>query len=129
MNHRSYLLFTLVISVAAVLVLAWAVRAGNPVVAVLVLVIAAAVLYYGRRRVVEVIEDERDLRINERAAKRALDLFGLLGILVAVFLYAVSTPESDFTREGLTLGLAVSLLILLYAGFQAHYSRVPGMPR
>lgn len=129
MNTRSYWLCTLVVGIIAVAVLGWAIRSGEPAVAVVTLVLATGALYLCRTRVHEVLEDERSRRIDERAAKRALEAFTFTGIICAVFLYALSTPETDLTGEGLTLGLAVTALLLLYAGFQTYYSRLPGAPR
>lgn len=85
-------------------------------------------LYVGRRRIDEVVEDERNIRINEKAAMKALELFVSVGVIAGTVLYSVSTTESDFTQAGLTLGIAVTGLLLLYASFQTYYARIRSTP-
>lgn len=128
MDKRTYWICTLIVVIVVVSVIYWAVQAGNPIVAVIVLLWAMGTLYLCRTRVHEVIEDERNIRINERAAMRAIEVFVIIGVLAGVVLYAISNQESDYTQAGLVLGISVTALLLLYATFQTYYSRLPGEP-
>ena len=40
-----------------------------------------------------------------------------------------ANQEADFTQAGLTLGIAVTGLLLIYAIFQTLYGRLPGESR
>ena len=111
--------------IVAVLVF-WAVRTSNPWLAVIPLLWAFGTLYFCRNRVSEVIEDERNVRINEKAAMKALEVFVLGSVITGVVLYSLSNQESDFTQAGLTLGIAATALLLLYAIFQTRFGRLPG---
>jgi uncharacterized membrane protein len=128
MKVREFWICSLLVIIVVAISLTWAVRVGNPYLAVIILILAAGTLYLCRKRVHEVIEDERDTRINERAAMKALEVFVPGGIIAGVVLYTVSTPAADFTQAGLTLGIAVTGLPLLYAVFQTRYARIRGNP-
>jgi len=129
MDTRTYWICTLVVTVIVALLEFWAVRDGNPYLAVVTLLWAVGTLHICRKRVHEVIEDERNLRINEKAAMKALEVFVIGGVIGGVVLYTISNHESDFTQAGLTLGIAVTGLLLLYAIFQTLYARLPGESR
>src|SRR5512136_739159 len=126
MEVRGYWICSLLVIIAVAISLTLAVRIGNPYLAVIILVLVAGILYLCRKRIHEVIEDERDIRINERAAMKALEVFVLGGIIAGVVLYTISTPAADFTQAGLTLGVAVTGLLLLYALFQTRFARIRG---
>lgn len=128
MNVRTYWICSLIVTIIVAGLVYWAVKIGNPYLAVITLVWAVWTLYICRKRVHEVIEDERNVRINEKAAMKALEVFVIGGVIIAVVLYAISNQESDFTQAGLTLGIAVTGLLLLYATFQTFHGRIREMP-
>jgi len=126
MDTRTYWICSLVITIIVAVLVYWAVRIGNPYLAVITLLWALGILSICRKRVHEVIEDERNIRINEKAAMKALEVFVIGGVITGVVLYTISNEESDFTQAGLTLGIAVTGLLFLYALFQTLYARLPG---
>lgn len=128
MEVRTYRICSFLVILIVAVSLYWAVRIANPYLAVIILLWATGTLYFCRRRVHAVIEDERNIRINERAALTALEVFVFGGIIAGVVLYAISNAESDFTEAGLTLGIAVTGLLLLYAIFQTNYTRIRENP-
>ncbi len=126
MQTRTYWICSLIVMVIVAVLVFWAVRAGNPWLAVITLLWAVGTLSICRNRVNEVIEDERNVRINEKAAMKALEVFVIGSVISGVVLYSLSNQEADFTQAGLTLGIAVTVLLLIYAIFQTHYGRLPG---
>ncbi|MDD1667372.1 MAG: DUF2178 domain-containing protein [Methanomicrobiales archaeon] len=66
MEVRAYRICSFLVILIVAVSLSWAVRIANPYLAVIILVWATGTLYYCRRRVHVVIEDERNIRINER---------------------------------------------------------------
>ncbi len=126
MHTRTYWICSLIVMIIVAVLVFWAVRAGNPWLAVITLLWSFGTLYFCRNRVSEVIEDERNVRINEKAAMKALEVFVIGSIITGVVLYSLSNQESDYTQAGLTLGISVTVLLLLYAIFQTRYGRLPG---
>jgi Predicted membrane protein len=87
MDKYLYWIWTLIVAIVVVILESWAVQTGNPYLAVITLLWAVGALYFLRTLVHEIIEDERDIRINERSAMRALE----------VFVIGVSSPVSSST--------------------------------
>jgi len=128
MKTRTYWICSLVVMIVVAVLESWAVSTSNPGLAVITLLWAVGTLYVCRKRVDEIIEDERNVRINEKAAMKALEVFVTGGVIIAVVLITMSNQESDFTQAGLSLGIAITGLLLLYAMFQTIYGRVRENP-
>jgi len=128
MDTRTYWICSTIITFIVAGLVYWAVKVGNPYIAVITLLWAVGTLYLCRKRVHEVIEDERNVRINEKAAMKTLEVFVIGGVIAGTVLYAMSNQESDFTQAGLTLGIAVTGLLILYAIFQTFFGRVRENP-
>ena len=129
MKTRTYLILSLIVILVVAVMVSWAVGTGNPYLAIITLLWAMGTLYVARKRIEEVVEDERNIRINEKAAMRAVEFFVAGGVIAGTVLYSVSTTESDFTQAGLTLGIAVTGLLLLYGSFQTYYARIREHPQ
>ncbi|MDD1656131.1 MAG: DUF2178 domain-containing protein [Methanomicrobiales archaeon] len=128
MDTRTYWICSLIVTIIVAGLVSWAVKIGNPYLAVITLLWAVGTLHLCRKRVHDVIEDERTVRINEKAAMKALEVFVIGGVIAGVVLYTLRNQESDFTQAGLTLGIAITGLLLLYAVFQTTYARVRENP-
>jgi uncharacterized membrane protein len=111
-------------------------------------VIGVVVLYFARRRVTDLVEDERSAKITEKAALRTLQVFWVLfavfaiGTVTALFRiprfpagFRPPRPEELSANPGdipsprligyLSLGL-LCLMIFLYVGFRLYYARKYG---
>jgi uncharacterized membrane protein len=102
MDTRTYWICSLIVTLIVAGLESWAVQIGNPYLAVITLLWAVGTLYLCRKRVHEVIEDERNVRINKKAAMKALEVFVIGGVIAGVVLYAI---------------------------FQTLYARLPGVSR
>jgi len=76
------------------------------------------ILHLLRRKVDEVIEDERTYRISEKASRRVLEIFGTGSALAGITLIALDKHQ----EAGYALAFSACVLILLYMVFYAYYS-------
>ncbi len=119
MDRRQFEIFRAVICVAIGAVVVYAVSIGNILLPVIVVVSGFILLSLGKKRVTEVIEDERIYRISERASKSTLQSFG-----VGIALTGLSLLLLDkHTEAGYALTFSACALGLLYLIFYKHYSR------
>jgi uncharacterized membrane protein len=111
-------------------------------------IIGVVIIYLARRRVTDLVEDERSVKITEKAALRTLQVFWVLFAVFAIgtvkALFRIPTFPSGFRppRPGellanpgdipsprligyLSLGL-LCLMIFLYVGFRLYYARKYG---
>jgi uncharacterized membrane protein len=104
-------------------------------------IVAVAIIYIARRKVTDLIEDERSAKITEQAAMRTLQVFWVifcafsLGAVMQI-LHVPTFPRQPPTGPPPTilpmrsfgyvqLGL-LCLMIFLYVGFRIYYARKYG---
>jgi len=100
-------------------VVGYSASTGNVWLPAIAVIVAVILLSFGKRRVEEVIEDERIHRISERASRRTLQIFGITSALFGITLITLRELE----EAGYTLAFSASILVTLYLIFYAYYSR------
>lgn len=102
----------------------WSVAIGNAIIPIPVVIVGLLLLYLLRKRVKEVIEDERMHKINEKASKVALQVFGIAIALTGAILIALSQGGlSDFRQAGFTLAYSVCFLLMIHLALYSYYAR------
>lgn len=95
----------------------YAVRTGQYYLAPFSITVGLILLNLARRRVDEVLVDERIEDISEKSSRRALEVFGISSALFALILIVAGK------EEGYILGFAVCALLILYLTLYALYSK------
>ncbi len=119
MNRKQFTIYRVLICAVTGALLGYAVSLGNTLLTVIAIVIGIILLNLGRRRVTEVIEDERIYRISEKASRKTLEIFGVSIALIGVSLIALN----KYVEAGCALAFSVCALTLLYLTFYSYYSR------
>jgi uncharacterized membrane protein len=96
---------------------------GNFVTPLLSLAVIALMLSYLRGQVKEVIEDERDIRINGKAARWAIQVYGFIMLATAIVLYASRAYNPMFVNISSILAYSVCLLLILVGIFNSYLKR------
>ena len=118
-SYRRYLALATTILAAIV---AWSVIAQNMMVAVAGVSASMILLYLLRKRVKEVMIDERVHRISQMASRTTLQIFGWVSAASAFILIAFGrTISTGFEQAGYTLAYATCALLLLYSVFYKYY--------
>jgi uncharacterized membrane protein len=118
-SYRRYLALATTILAATV---AWSVMAQNMMVAVAGVSASMISLYLLRKRVKEVMIDERVHRISQMASRTTLQIFGWVSAASAFILIAFGrTISTGFEQAGYTLAYATCALLLLYSVFYKYY--------
>jgi len=125
MSKRRFRLCGAAIIVTMAALIGWSIAIGNAVVPIPAVLGGAVLLYLLRRQVSEVMEDERNYRLSEKASRFAIQVFALVTAISGITLTAVSTSDSPpFRQVGLTLAFcACGLLILYLISYAYHSSR------
>lgn len=102
----------------------WSVATGNAVLVIIAVIIGLTFEHLCRRRVTDVIEDERIYRISEKASRRTFQVFIVIfGVIGAVLIALSKSGYGEFRQAGFTLALSVCALIISYLTFYGYYSR------
>jgi uncharacterized membrane protein len=105
-------------------VVAYSVIAQNMMAAVAGVSVGMILLYLLRRRVEEVIVDERVHRISQMASRTTLQMFGWVSAASAFILIAFGrTISTGFEQAGYALAYATCALLLLYSVLYKYYRR------
>jgi len=119
MDRKGFTLCGIVITAALGALVAWSINAGNPVLPVVGLTVAVLLLYLCKKRVTEVVEDERIYRIGGKAAKAALNVFAIGAVYLGLVLIIL---EGRYSQAGTALVHAGCTLLILYVAFYGYYS-------
>jgi uncharacterized membrane protein len=124
MSRRWFRLLVAVITLTVVVLIGWSIATENAVVPIPAVIVGLVLLYLLRRQVREVVEDERNYKISEKASRFAIQVFALVAAISGVTLIAVSTNDSALLREvGLTLAFCSCGILILYLISYAYHSR------
>ena len=125
MDKKKFQRYRLLVTMAVAILVAWSVVAEVSVLTPLIGIGAGMILVYLlKRRVKEVMEDERSHLISEKAARTALAIFAPLLTVVAVVLIILSNSIlPDFREAGTLLAYAACVLMVLYHVAHLYYER------
>lgn len=124
------------------LVLFWySVEVHNPLFIEIAFLLGIAIAYLARKKVTDLVEDERSAKITEQAVLRTFQVFWVVFCAFSIgavmqILYVPQSPKVLFTQPPPSLlsprmmgyfQLALlCLMIFLYVGFRVYYARKYG---
>ncbi|MBI4778974.1 DUF2178 domain-containing protein [Candidatus Falkowbacteria bacterium] len=95
----------------------------NFFIPIMVLGLSSLALFYLRKKVVEVIADERDYQIGGKSALLAIQLTSWAGVIIMFILYALSDTNPFYQPIAMTLAFSVCVLMLMYSAIFKYYSK------
>ncbi len=118
MDRRTYKQISVLVTILIGLVVGYSVSQNKPLLGLVVVAVSLGVivLKIARKRVDEVLEDERIVRISEKASRRT---FGISAISLALLSLILSLQNSKIEYA---LGFAVCGMLVLYLILYALYS-------
>ncbi|WP_202319102.1 DUF2178 domain-containing protein [Archaeoglobus neptunius] len=119
MNRKLFVVYSGLIVAAMGMAVGYGVSAGNALLPLAAFAVGSILIALGRRRVTDIIEDERDHRISEKASKSAWTVFTIGAALLGTTLIALN----EQAQTGYTLAYSACVLLVLYFIFYGYYSR------
>jgi uncharacterized membrane protein len=127
MSYKTYMVFRLVFIAIIAGLSAWGATVGNLIFLIPVVIVLIAVLYAMRRKVNEVVIDERVNTIAYRATRLAYLAFVVIAVLVGITLANRAVDASDIRFSiGLTLDYSACVLVVFYWLGYIYYNRKLG---
>jgi uncharacterized membrane protein len=118
------MLFRVIIIVIIAALGTWAATSGNLILLIPAVVVLAAVLFALRRKVTEVVVDERVNTIAYRASRLAFLAFVILAVIAGAALTNLAEGASDVRFSiGLTLDYSACALLVFYWLAYIYYNR------
>ena len=124
MNRKRYTIYATSTAIVIGIVFAFSIVTGNFVLPLIAIILGMSLMYLCKRRVVDVIQDERTYRIAEKSSMRTIQILGPATAIIGVVTLAMS--ESGYIRLA-EIGYALLYfniaLLGLYMFFYGYYSR------
>jgi len=127
MERKKFKLYGLVITIVVGFVIALSAIRGEPIAAIVAVVVGMMLLYVLKSRVKQVIEDERVYRISEKASRRTIQVVGTTTALIGLTIIGLSRSEYlELSEVGYSLAYSAAALLMVYMVFYGYYSKKLG---
>jgi len=141
MKKNTFYLLSGCIAVVLLALFWYSVEIHNPFIIELAFVIGIAIAYFARKKVTDLIDDERSTKITEQAVLRTFQVFWVVFCALSIgavmqILYMPQFPREYFSSHppkiispqmmGYFQLILLCLMIFLYVGFRMYYARKYG---
>ena len=124
MESKKYKLYGLLITIVIGFVIGLSAFRGEPIIAIVAVVLGMILLYALKSRVKQVIEDERVYRISEKASRRTIQVVGTTTALLGLSILGLSkSGHLDLVEVGYTLACFATILLMIYMIFYGYYAK------
>lgn len=115
MTNKQYKKIKLIITVVLAIVFGQSIILENYIIPIITLIVASLVLLFLRRRVKDIIADERDLAIGGKSALIAIQIYSWVAVVAMFILYSFRDINPSYEPIGMTLAFSTCLLIIIYS--------------
>lgn len=125
MSLKQYQRVKLIIVVLIAMVFSQSIINRNYLIPIATLIVSALVLLMLRKRVKEIVADERDYELGGKAALLAIQIYSWLATLVMFVLYALRDMNPAYEPIAMALAFSTCVLMLTYSlifNYFCHYS-------
>jgi uncharacterized membrane protein len=124
MERKKFKLYGLVITIVVGFVIGLSAFRGEPITAVVAVVVGMILLYALKSRVKQVIEDERVYRISEKASRRTIQVVGTTTALIGLSILGLSkSGYLELVEVGYSLAGFATVLLMVYMIFYGYYAK------
>ena len=123
---ENYKILRVIIAIFVGTVAGISVTMGEIFPAILAIVIGAMISYIYKKNTNETLEDERIVKISEKASKMAMVLFSIAIAIIGLFFITLRNDYPDFIQMGYSLSYSAVALLALYYVFYEYYNKKYG---
>jgi uncharacterized membrane protein len=98
------------------------VKTGIAAIAIVSLCAAGILLWYLKKNVSPVIEDEWTNLVGLKAASLAMNVTAIIFAVIGIILITASSPENNYDQAGLTIAAFLVTLAIVYVASSVWYS-------
>ena len=124
MERKKFKIYWLIITVIVGFIIGLSAFRGEPIIAIVAVVIGMILLYTLKGRVRQVIEDERIYRISEKASRRTIQVIGTTTAILGLSILGLSkSGYLNLTEVGYSLACFATVLLFVYKIFYSYYAK------
>lgn len=129
MTAKQFSIFRLMLAAILAGVVSMSVVINNYLVPIIAVVTALVLMIFMKKKVKEVMEDERDYQIAGKAARYAMTIFSAMAGLMTILFFALRQTNQSFELVGSVLAYSVCALLIFYSLIFNYLSRDSGGKR
>lgn len=114
MTAKKFLIYQLVLAIILTGVVLASVVIGNYVVPLIAIITAILLMLLMKKKVKEVLEDERDFEIGGKAARYAISIYAGISGIAVIILSALRNHNPSFEIVGSVLAYSICSLLILH---------------
>lgn len=115
MTAKKYLIIRLAVAAILAGIVSSSILTGNYILPIVAVAAFAAFLYTMKKKVKEVMIDERDFAIAGDAARYALNLYAGLAAVAAIILFSLRSQYPELELVGAVLAYSACFLMIAYS--------------
>lgn len=115
MDAKKFLKYKLMTAFVLAFIISFSVARGNFIMAPLALAVAMVSLFILRKKVREIIVDERDEKISGKASYFSMMVFCTLAALAGITFFAIGKSSSELFLIGQVLAYSACAILVLYS--------------
>ena len=124
MESRKFRQYGFVITIVVGFIIGLAAFRGEPIIALVAVVVGMILLYTLKGRVKQVIEDERVYKISEKASRRTIQVVGSTTAILGLSILGLSrSGYLELVEVGYSLACFATVLLMVYMIFYGYYAR------
>jgi uncharacterized membrane protein len=116
----------MLVIIATVALAGWFTAMANAMLVTISIIAGSISFYLCKTSVEEIVEDERDERVSERASKSAMGIFTAMAAFAGIILIALRNGYPEYTQIGFTLAFSACALMILYSILYGYYNKIYG---
>lgn len=123
MTQKNFQLIKIVTAFFLSAIMAQAIIFSNYILALTAVVGAITIMFFSKRKVTDVMVDERVLAIGGKAARFTLSIFSVFGAAISFILMFSRNTNPNFEIIGSVIAYSVCILLLLYSALFKYYDK------
>lgn len=126
MTLKQFKILKLVLVIILAVIVGISISWHNYIIPVIAMAVVISLMFYFRRKVKEIIADERDCEIGGRAAGLTIQIYAWLMVLMMFLFmaYFELNPLPELMAVATTLAYSTCLLLLLYSILFRYYDKI-----
>ncbi|HEY3361145.1 MAG TPA: DUF2178 domain-containing protein [Methanosarcina sp.] len=126
MKRKQFKIINFFATMIMAAVIGFSISIGNPVLAIASFFAGIAVMYLAKRRLEDIVEDERIRQINQKASGITLQFIILSFAIGGVILVAMKDTYPKYTDFGFFMSYASCAILVLYSIFYMYFNMESG---
>ena len=123
MTNKQYQKIRLIITVIVAIIFGQSIVLGNYIIPIITLIVSSLILLMLRRKVKDIISDERDMASGGKSALLAIQIYSWVAVVAMLILYASRNINSSYEPIGMTLAYSTCLLMFIYSIIFRFYNK------